>query len=223
MTVVGDAAMWSDTFPEDLLPQILALVVETWAIFPKPSPTEHEVPITRRFKHAIRQAKTLRGLPFRIDRETAEDDPVTGEELGRIDLKLSPAGSAVEEVYFAFECKRVNARKNGRWRSLASEYVHEGMLRFVEQQYACNMRHGGIIGYILDGHADRAIQLVERNVRANAGRLRMCAPASLGSSQLRPNDKHARETAHTLSPSRVFRIHHLFLACTPSRLVRGRR
>jgi hypothetical protein len=144
--------MWSDTFPEDLLPDILALVVETWANFPKPGPEDHEVPLTRRLKHAIKQAKTLRRLPLRIEREPAEDDPATGEERGRIDLKFCPAGSAVEEVYFAFECKRVNARRKGRWRSLASQYIREGMLRFVEQQYACQMRHGGMIGYILDGY-----------------------------------------------------------------------
>ena len=223
MTAVGDASMWSDTFPEGLLPDILSLVVETWATFPKPGPTEHEVRITRRFKYAVKQAKTLRRLPFRIDRESAEDDPVTGEELGRIDLKLFPAGSAVEEVYFAFECKRVNARKKGRWRSLASQYVREGMMRFVEQQYASRMRHGGMIGYILDGHSDRAIQLVERNIRANAKRLKMSSPASLGNSRLRPNDPLARETSHTLNPSRLFLIHHLFLPCSPNGVMRRRR
>jgi hypothetical protein len=62
---------------------------------------EHEVRITLRFKAALKQAKNLRQLPVRIEREPAEDDPASGLELGRIDLKLNPAASALEEVYFA--------------------------------------------------------------------------------------------------------------------------
>src|SRR5205807_2171168 len=114
MTVAGDTRMWSDTFPDDLVPQIIDLIIETWDAFPKPGPTEHEVPITRRFKHVVKQAKTFRRLPVRVERELPEDDPATGEELGRIDLKFIPGESALEEVYFAFECKRVNALMDGR-------------------------------------------------------------------------------------------------------------
>src|SRR5687767_9215656 len=106
---LGDPDAWSEVFPDDLIPPILDLIWTTWVAFPKPSPKDHEVPITRRFRRALKQAKDYRRLPVRIDREPAEDDPETAEELGRIDLKFSPAGSALEQVYFAFECKRLNA------------------------------------------------------------------------------------------------------------------
>src|SRR5690242_5143049 len=105
--VIGDAEIWADTFPEELVPRLLDLVIATWESFAKPGPSDYEVPITRRFKHALKQAKDLQRLPLRIEREPAEDDPVTGIELGRIDLKFLPAVSALEEVYFAFECKRL--------------------------------------------------------------------------------------------------------------------
>ena len=81
MTVVGDPGMWSDTFPDHLVPRILDLVMETWEAFEKPAPTDHEVPITRRLRRALKQAKDYKRLPVRIERESAEDDPTTGEEL----------------------------------------------------------------------------------------------------------------------------------------------
>ena len=94
MTVLGDPSIWADTFPEDLVPRLLDLVTETWAGFQRPGEAELEVPITRRFKRALKQAKDYRKLPVRIERESAEDDPDTGEERGRIDLKFLPAVSA---------------------------------------------------------------------------------------------------------------------------------
>jgi hypothetical protein len=218
MIVLGDSDIWSDTFPEDLVPRLLELVTDTWQGFEKPSVGELEVPITRRFKHALKQAKDFKRLPVRIEREPAEDDPETGMERGRIDLKFLPAFSAREEVYFAFECKRLNAIQDGRRRTLAPEYVAQGMLRFVTGQYAASMRHGGMIGYVLDGECTTAIRLVEENVKRRVVELKMEAPGGLARSSLRASDEMARETIHKLP--REFRLHHLFLNCPRRRAVR---
>jgi len=64
--VIGDSEMWSDMFPKDLIPRVLDLITNTWDTFGKPGPAEHEVPITRRFKHALKQAKDMQRLPVRI-------------------------------------------------------------------------------------------------------------------------------------------------------------
>src|ERR1022692_3404302 len=155
--------MWSDVFPEELIPRIIDLIFDTWHAFPSPKPTDYEVPITRRFKVALKNAKDLRRLPLRIEREPAEDDPTTAAELGRIDLKFSAAGSAREEVYFAFECKRLYPIENGKRRARAAEYITEGMIRFTTGQYSSVMHAGGMIGYVLDGHCEKAIAAVEVN------------------------------------------------------------
>src|SRR5271157_2289213 len=209
---LGDVDAWAEVFPEDLVPRIIDLVWTTWATFPKPAANEHEVPITRRFKCDLKQAKDYIRLPVRIDREPAEDDPLTAQELGRIDLKFSPAGSALEEVYFAFECKRLNATENGTRRPRASEYVTEGMMRLVTGQYAAAMRHGGMIGYVLDGDCDHAIRLVGQNITSNRSRLRMQDSADLTESSLRRDNPMIRETTHDLGRSEQFRLHHLFLS-----------
>lgn len=209
--ILGEPDLWSDTFPEDLIPRVLDAAVEAWNAMDKPGPTELEVPITRRFKHALKQAKDFNRLPFRVERESVEDDSTTGEELGRIDIKLLPAVSAREDVYFAFECKRLNVQDGTSRRSLAPEYVTEGMMRFITGQYASSMRHGGMVGYVLDGQADEAIRLVGKNIASRAVELCMTMPASLAQST-RCLFSTARETAHTLS-LRVVILHHLFFPC----------
>ena len=64
---LGDIDAWAEVFPEDLVPRIIDLVWTTWATFPKPSAKEHEVPITRRFRCALKQAKDFDTLRDRAD------------------------------------------------------------------------------------------------------------------------------------------------------------
>ncbi len=211
--IIGDAEIWADTFPEELIPRMLNLVLSTWEPFTKPGPSDLEVPITQRFKHSLKQAKDFQRLPVRIEREPAEDNPQTGQELGRIDLKFLPAVSAREEVYFAFECKRLNVSANGTRRTLAAEYVTQGMMRFVTGQYASSVHNGGMIGYVLDGNGDEAITSVDQNVQARRTELKMAAAAGLEPSTVHPNNRLVRETDHFRAARPTFRLHHIFLEC----------
>jgi hypothetical protein len=207
----GNSDLWSDSFPDHLIPDILQLVLNSWASFTHPEPDELEVPTTRRFTHALRQAKNLCQLPFRIEREPSEDDPITGNELGRLDIKFCPALSAREEIYFCFECKRLHVVENGTRRALSSQYVKEGMMRFVEGKYSACVDHGGMIGYVLDGKTEKAIQNVKKNIDNNRSDLKIKQAASLNTSSLLPDSSNVQESVHSLH--RVFRIHHLFLGC----------
>ncbi len=220
---IGDVDAWTEVFPDDLVPAILDLILTTWTSFQKPSPDEREVPLTRRFRCALKQAKDYSRLPVRIDREPAEDDLMTTQELGRIDLRFSPAGSALEEVYFAFECKRLNAMENGTRRPRAAEYVTEGMMRFVTGKYGRTMRHGGMLGYVLDGRCDEAMRLVSDNITLQAALLLMDDPPVVARSRLKPTVDYLRETGHNLPPSRRFALHHVFLECAaaPSSPING--
>lgn len=125
MAILGSAELWADFFPDELIPDILAMVVEVWAEFTQPSTNEHEVPITMRFRAALEQYKDLKRLPLRIDREAPVDDLENAAELGRVDLRLTHGYRS--DVYFAFECKRLNViSSKGTVSSLAGEYVSQG-------------------------------------------------------------------------------------------------
>lgn len=207
--VLGDATQWDALFPEHLLPRIFDLVIETWEGFEKPARDAQETAISKRFRSVLKQAKSYKKLPFLIMREDVEDEFETGDELGRKDLAFYPTHH--EEVYFAFECKRLNALVGGKTRAFAAEYVTDGMTRYVTGQYARFMSHGGMIGYVLDGRCDHAIELVERNIRDRHGELLMDPPGIFLASKLRPDNPLIRETEHKLP--RLFRLHHIFLGC----------
>jgi hypothetical protein len=209
--ITGDPSLWSEVFPEELIPQILEMALSVWGSMPKPHRRTREVPITLRFLTALKEDKNMRQeVPVRISRECVEDDMRTGRELGRIDLCFIPAYRCREEVYFAFECKRLNVvYKRGR-NTLAPAYVRQGMMRFIKSQYASRLYKGGMIGYVMDGDQTSAIIAVDRNVKRHRAALRMKLPGDLGTSSVLPSHPSAKETVHNLG-ARKFHIHHLFL------------
>ncbi|HEY9710648.1 MAG TPA: hypothetical protein V6D48_20730 [Oculatellaceae cyanobacterium] len=207
--IVGNLDPWADTFPRGLIPEILEMVVSVWASFPKPNSNDHEVPITRNFRPALIQSKNLKKLPVKIDREIPEDDLQTGEEIGRIDLRFTHGHR--EDVYFTFECKRLNIiRQNGTRESLATQYVVAGMMRFITSQYASGLLDGGMIGYIMNGDMGTAVEAVNSTVESRCEELRINPPSGLCESSLIPTNNQIRETGHNLEHRQLI-IHHVFL------------
>lgn len=211
MSFVGQLDPWGDTFPEALIPEILRMILSAWQGFEKPLPNAHEVPTTRRFRVALIQEKGLRRLPVRIEREVPEDDLETSEERGRIDLKLSAAGSAREDVYLSFECKRLNVKTDGRLRPLARAYTIDGMMRFVEARYASGQSHAGMIGYVMDGRVEHASRRVEAAIVRDREVLRLSSEGLVPSLML-AGEEVIRETRHRLDAGSLA-LHHVFLAC----------
>ncbi len=211
MSVDGDATVWQDTFPDELIPDILDVLCEVWRAFPKPSPTDEEVPINQRFCAALRQSR-LRDYPLRLDPEVTLLDG-DGKVAGRLDFRFTSA-CVKDEAYFAVECKRLYSRSKLRpaARCGATDYVRSGMLRYVKSCYAPQRDHGGMIGYVLSGSAARAISAVSRNIARHRGVLQLVQPGSLAPSSLRPGDPTVKETRHKRG-EKVFQIHHLFLDC----------
>ncbi|BAZ27919.1 hypothetical protein NIES4074_03470 [Cylindrospermum sp. NIES-4074] len=208
MAIVGNSSLWADTFPDYLIPDILDLVLSAWQVFSKPKIDDYEVPITKRFRATLRQQKNLVKLPVLIDREIPEDDLESGTEKGRIDLRFT-AGYK-EDVYFSFECKRLNVIfKTGR-KSLAGDYVKEGMMRYVTSQYSSGLICGGMIGYIMNSDSKTAIKAVDSQVITRCKELRISPPSGLCQSSLRPHHPQVKETTHILASQ--FVIHHVFLS-----------
>ncbi len=211
MPVIGDPQQWSAAFPRTLIAPIVGLVVRSWETFDKPNRKDREVLITRRFRsHLIQRKNALRVLPVRIEREAVEDDTESGEERGRIDLRFTAASSCREDVYFAFECKRLNVPTKRGCKTLAREYVDQGMMRFVRGQYASRLRHGGMIGYVMNGDCSRAVGSLDRFVRDQRTSLMALRPYGLSESLVVRANPSVRQTYHQLS-NRSFHIHHVFL------------
>ncbi|MCY3932871.1 MAG: hypothetical protein OXH70_14275 [Acidobacteria bacterium] len=93
----------------------------------------------------------------------------TAYSLGEIDLAVILGQD--RDVYLAYECKRLNVlRRDGR-RSLATEYVREGLARFVRSQYSENLPVGCMLGYVGDGDVEYAAGKVRERIVALRGEI----------------------------------------------------
>jgi hypothetical protein len=207
---IGDSSYWDDFFQQNLVPSVLSYVIATWEQMPIPGPSDLEDTISVKLYSALINAKDRNAHPFLIRYQDVEVDTDLAKETGRKDIVFFP--SHQEEIYLCLEAKRLNAVISGVRRSLADEYVKEGMQRFVDGKYARFVRHGAMLAYVLDGDTDRAIQNVANNIRNQLVELRMDKKGSLIASTIRPEDPRAKETHHRRTHEKtVFRIHHLFL------------
>lgn len=210
MTIIGDASLWADLFPDSLVSDILGLVVKTWQRFKKPNSRDLEVPITRRFREELRRGKDFLELPFTIWPESSETDPTTGKEIGRIDIRFLHGWR--EDVYFAFECKRLRIPYESRIRNNTSEYVGtDGMMCFITGKYSKGLVSGGMIGYVMDSNVRAAIKSAKQAIDRTCTILCLVRGTSLSSCSIIPNKKTIKETIHEL-PNRKFSIYHIFLA-----------
>ena len=215
MGVVGNAGVWkSDLFPTELIPEILELVIASWETFKKPDRLECEVPISKAFREKIRADKNLRDdLPFHIWRElpTANTRP---EDDVLIDICFAFTGNPNEEIYFAFECKRLRIPypAPGRLKPNNTDYIGEqGMMCFITGKYSRSVTNGGMIAYVMDGKTEEAILSVGKLIKKKASILKLDGNIGLESSSVLGNLKNIRESRHILS-TKKFTIHHVFLA-----------
>lgn len=213
MGVESNAVVWKDLFPEDLIPEILELVRISWDSFEKPDRLELEKRITGRFKEWVRHKKNKRDdLPFKIRAEVSIPDIESGQESGRVDFIFDYIGTIREEVYFAFECKRLRIPYESGLYTNNSEYTNEqGMMCFVTGKYSEGLPCGGMIGYVMDGKTEKAILSVGKLIKKKRLILKLAKDTGLERSSVMGNSQNVRETRHILN-ERKFTIHHIFLA-----------
>jgi hypothetical protein len=211
VSVIGVSEEWSDLI-DSMLPEVLNLVLKSWEEMLPPLPNETEDNITNALCRTLVQNRTARGLMFQIRTQVVELDPMPGEDLGRLDIAFIPLVPR-EDIYFCLESKRLNVIKDGKMRAYASEYVRLGMMRFVTGQYSKMVKHGGMIGYVLDGK----ISGVEANIRERHEELCMSPPGAFQASAVLSGEAGARETHHKRAhEASQFRIHHMFMAARNS-------
>ncbi len=213
ISIVGDAAGWKrDLFPEGFVPDILKLVINAWKKFSKPNRLDLEVKINKAFTKILRSEKT--DLPFKILPEVTVFKENNDNE-GRIDIQFSYIGTADEDNYFAFECKRLRIPypPPQKLSTNNSDYVgDQGMRCFVTGKYSSRVRHGGMIGYVMDGKTDSAIISVTKLINKKRTELKLVSGTSLGISSIMVKHRNVKETKHNLAFSRNFTIYHIFLS-----------
>lgn len=163
--VAGDPAAWAGRF-RAFDRQFLKSVVRVWP-------------------------QCLALLPCQPDEDTItinlvdllQRDPATQRRFHWIEFQYEPFGHTPEgtaysrgkidmavflnqdrDTYLAYECKRLNEQRDDGRRSLATEYVMDGLSRFIAGQYSENLPVGCMLGYVLDGAMDFAASRVRSRI-----------------------------------------------------------
>ena len=209
MKSYGVPDAWLDLIAS-LVPDILQLVWSTWQTMPPLARDALEDPTTEDLCRRLRNSRSAAELPLRIDIQMTELGKSAAADQGRMDIVFS-ALLPTEQIYFCLECKRLNVTKSGSTRSYATEYVVHGMTRFITGKYASQVQQGGMLGYVLDGDVERAMQRVSVAIRARWDELGMRSPGLMLPCSIRTGDPMARETRHCRGLAKQdFVIHHVF-------------
>ena len=128
---------------------------------------------------------------------------------GKIDMVVLDAEDRYH--YVAYECKRLNVVHDGRRRSLARQYLMDGLRRFITGQYAEGLPGGCMLGYVMDGDLPfarmKVIEALRRRSR-QVGFVKVSREAGVSPSVQRFVSEHIRcggdeiEIRHTMLPFR---------------------
>jgi hypothetical protein len=207
----GDSSEWDDFLSSGGVGLVMALALEAWAQITPPAANEREDTTSVRLYAAMIKKRDRQAHRFLIRYQDVEIDTDLAKETGRKDIVFFPGHDG--NFYFCLEAKRLNARVNGVMKSLADEYVREGMQRFVSGKYSRYVHHGGMLGYVLDGDVPRAMSNVLDNIRRHHVVLSMDAPGDWIESPHRPGDARAKRTEHRRTHTIArFQLQHLFVS-----------
>ena len=164
--------------------KFLRCVARVWWVCVARLPSgSNEDAITAALVDSLARDATARSLfwcEYQFVPFTHTDDGQVAEK-GRIDMAMIVDHD--RKHYLAYECKRLNVtRQDGTRRALAREYVDEGVMRYITEQYAEDLPTGCMIGYVMDGNLDfarariRAAMTESRAVLGLQGNLRAQDP-----------------------------------------------
>lgn len=172
-----------------------------------------EVPITRIARKAMKRMKRDLGLTnLEVAGEIEIDDMKTdgADLLGRIDITLKFLRQfGNEDDFVCVECKRVGA--GSAFSQLNTRYVTEGVVRFVNCQYAAGHAWGFMLGYVLALPADSIVQAIDYRLQQTYGAAAALAPASAHADALSIHEGALQRTDGT-----SIRVRHLFVDMVPA-------
>ena len=165
--MAGDPAAWADrfrSFDQRFLERVVA--VWPWCLTVLPDRPDEDVITTNLVTLLARDSGILRQFHWiEYQYEPFGHTPEgTAHSKGRIDVAVFLDQD--RDRYLAYECKRLNESRDDGRRSLAGEYVREGLSRFVAERYSENLPVGCMLGYVLDSDVPYAESSVREKIIA---------------------------------------------------------
>ncbi len=166
----------------------------------------HEDHITVHLVKALRRTKKV---PGRIEYQQDllfEDANGNVSQPSSIDFVLTIGDD--EDVYLAYECKRLNVPYAARVRNLCVPYVEEGLMRFVTGQYSNGLPMAMMIGYVMNGDSSRARRGLRKVMKVRTASLGLTAELDHPSL---PGAPTRFRSTHTCRPGRSMEVEHHLL------------
>jgi len=128
----------------------------------------------------------------------------------RADIRFS-CGAGIH-TYFIFEAKRLFVtHPGGKTVSLVSEYIHEGMMRFIVGRYAPYQQASAMLGYVFEVAVNDARNKVALSIENE--REKLCLKNGYKTSSL-PVTPPVDETRHDVQ-GKPFTLYHLYASIPP--------
>lgn len=159
----------------------------------------HEDQITVHLVNALRRTKKV---PGRIEYQyplLVEDISGNVSQPSNIDFVLTVGDD--ENIYLAYECKRLNVPYPTGVKNLCSPYVKDGLMRFVTGQYSNGLPMAAMIGYVMNGDNGRARRGLSKVMKARTATLGLTAEQdhpSLPGAPTRFSSTHACRPGHSM-------------------------
>lgn len=202
------AAGFVSLFPVEDISRILQNLQNFSGSLVRQTPCEIENDLTKRLFLQLCRCPEYRTGPIEPHWESQvvvldEDEPGI---TGRVDIKFS-CGRGIE-TYFPVEAKRLFVTyPKGAKASLVTDYIDDGMMRYVSGQYASKMTEGAMLGYICDSTVPITRNALSSEVAKQSGKLQLAGNGSWQPSALAITPS-IDETRHNLG-NRSFTMYHI--------------
>lgn len=198
-------------FPMGFAGEVMLLILETWHDFSLHHDVLHEPRITAVFRLALIEAYRNAGRSWFITLEDPITEPDFGTELGRNDLRFYPPNHHGQTVFFTVECKRLHVKTASGFKHLADKYVDDGIVRFVKGQYSAGLPCGGMVGYVMDNEASKALISIRSEIESKRVALKMARKQKFCNPSTKlPAYEWSADTLHDREDG-VFALHHVLL------------
>ena len=162
----GDPAAWASRFrsvDSQFLHRVAAVWPQCLARLPE-EPLEDEITITlvKMLERDPLARRLFYYIEFHFEPFGYALSDGRARSLGEIDIAVRLDRD--RDTYLAYECKRLNVRRPDGRRSLSTEYVTQGLSRFVQEQYSEMLPVGCMLGYVLDGDIEHALRMVQEKI-----------------------------------------------------------
>lgn len=132
----------------------------------------------------------------------------------RIDIRLySEWEREHHKNYFSWECKKVSDKRvDPRHKGLVGEYIKEGILRFIEEEYSAGLANGGMLGIVLAGEIENIVSDINSSMIGRRRERRLSGGDQLYKDAPRSTFNDIYWSQHERNDGSIIKLHHLFLA-----------